>query len=113
MDELLVLPALVRCDHDGRVANRASQDWVTVDGHPVLRADDPEGRDIGWCPNRGANIKPCTKTLGVEVGYSAFVRLDERAVVLASLQGKTDGTPPGAVLYRVREPGQDLVVVGA
>ena len=35
----------------------------TVDGHPVLRDDDPEGREIDWCPNRGANIKPCGKTL--------------------------------------------------
>jgi hypothetical protein len=113
MEELLVLPALVRCDHDGRVENEASQGWVTVEGDPVLRDDDPEGREIEWCPNRGANIRPCGQTLGVEVGYSVFVRLDERRVVLASLEGKTDGTPPGAVRYRVREPGQTFVLVEA
>lgn len=112
MFELIVLPAVVRCDHDGRVGNQASQGWVTVGGAPVLRDDDPEGADIDWCPNRGANIKPCGTTLKVEVGYSAFVRLSERRVVLASLRGKTDGTPPQSVHYRVRDPGQRFVVVG-
>ena len=113
MFELLVLPAAIRCDHDGRVENRASQDWVTVAGHPVLRDDDPERREIEWCPNRGANIKPCGKTERVEVGYSVFVTVGEKRAVLASLEGKTDGTPPKAVHYRVRNPGQRFVVVGA
>lgn len=113
MYELLVLPAVVRCDHDGRVGNRASQDWVTVATHPVLRDDDPERRDIDWCPNRGTNIKRCDTTLRADVGYSVFVRLAGKAVVLASLDGKTDGTPPLAVHYRVRDPGQHFVVVGA
>lgn len=110
--ELLVLPATIRCDHDGRIENKASQDWVTVADDPVLREDDPEGRDIDWCPNRGANIKYCGKTLKVEVGYSIFVRLGGRAVVLANLDGKTNGTPPQSVHYRVRNPGQRFVRVG-
>lgn len=113
MVEVVVLPAVVRCDHDGRVTNRASQSWVTVGGHPVLRQDDPEGADIDWCPNRGANIKPCGTTLGVEVGYSVLVRVGGRPLVVASLRGKTDGTPPQSVHYRVRDPGQRFVVVGA
>lgn len=113
MVEVLVLPATVRCDHDGRVRNQASQGWATVGGHPILRADDPEGRDIDWCPNRGVNIKPCGATLRVEVGYSALVSVGGRRAVLASLKGKTDGTPPGAVHYRVRDPGQAFVTVGA
>lgn len=113
MYELLVLPALVRCDHDGRVEIPASQAWVTVATHPVLREADPEGRDIDWCPNRGTNIKRCDKTFRADVGYSTFVRLDSKPVVLASLDGKTDGTPPLAVHYRVRDPGQRFVVVEA
>jgi hypothetical protein len=114
MPELLVLSAAVRCDHDGKVENKESQDWVVVGGDdPVLRNNDPESRDINWCPNRGANIKPCGKTLKVEVGYSVFVRLGGRQVVLANLKGKTDGTPPGAVYYQVRDPGQRFIVVGS
>lgn len=111
MFELIVLPAVVRCQHDGTVENRESQDWVTVATFPVLRDDDPEGREIEWCPNRGINIKPCGTTLKIEVGYSVFVRLAGRRVVLANLDGKTDGTPPGVVHYQVRDPGQRFVVV--
>lgn len=111
--ELLVLPATIRCDHGGKVENEASQDWVTVAGDPVLRQDDPQSRDIDWCPNRGANIRYCGKTLEVEVGYSVFVHIGGRPVVLASLEGKTDGTPPGFVHYRVRDPGQRFVRVGS
>ena len=107
----LVLPAAIRCDHDGRVENVASQDWVTIADHPVLRDDDPEGREIEWCPHRGANIKPCGTTEKVDVGYSVFVTVGGKAVVLSSLDGKTDGTPPKAVHYRVRNPGQDFVEV--
>lgn len=106
-----MLPAVVRCDHDGRVATVASQDWTTVAGHLALRDDDLEGTDINGCPNRGANIKPCAKTLGVAVGYSLFVRVGQRRVVLASLEGKTDGTPPMSVHYRMRDPGQRFVMV--
>ncbi len=114
MPELLPLSSSVRCDHDGIVQNKESQDWVVVGGDdPVLRNDDPEGRDIDWCPNQGANIKKCTKTLKVEKGYSIFVRIGGRAVVMADLQGKTDGTPPGAVYYRVRDPRQRFIVVGS
>jgi hypothetical protein len=111
MFELLVLPAVVRCDHDGRVGNKASQDWVRVDSHLVLREDDPEGRDIDWCPNRGTNIKRCDKTFRADVGYSTYVSLDGKPVVLGSLDGKTDGTPPMAVHYRMRDAGQHFVWV--
>lgn len=113
MPEVVVLPAVVRCDHDGKVQNKASQDWVTVAGQPVLRHDDPERREIEWCPNRGVNIKACGTTLKVDVGYSVFVVLGGERVLLASLEGKTNGTPPMAVHYRVRDPGQRFVVVSA
>lgn len=111
--EVIVLPATIRCDHGGKVKNKESQRWVTIAGDPVLRKDDPESRDIDWCPNRGANIKPCGKTLKVELGYSVFVRIGGQPVVLTNLQGKTNGTPPGAVHYRVRDPGQRFVRIGS
>jgi hypothetical protein len=113
MEEILVVDAKVRCDHDGRIENRPSQQWTTIEQVPVLVDDDPEGREINACPNRGANIRRCTKTLRVEKGYSIFVRIDGKAIVLASLEGKTDGTPPGFVHYRVRNPGQTFVWVEA
>ena len=41
--KILIVPADVRCDHDGKVLNNPSQHWVEITGHPVLvelTADD-------------------------------------------------------------------------
>lgn len=105
----LTTAAEVRCDHDGKVANNPSQHWVEISGHPVLVDDDPQGRAIARCPNIGATMKPCTKTLRVATGYSGWIRIDGDAVVLDNLDGLTDGTVPGTVHYRVRNPGQSFV----
>ncbi len=105
----IVTTADIRCDHDGKVTNNPSQHWVEISGHPVLVDDDPQGRAIARCPNIGATMKPCAKTLRVAAGYSAWIRIDGQAVVLDTLDGLTDGTVPGTVHYRVRSPGQSFV----
>ena len=97
----------------GRVGDRPSQDLVRIDGRRVLVENDPEGRSIGGCPNIGATIKPCQKTLRVTVGYSELMTIDGRAVCLDTVRGLTDGTPPGVVEYEVRDPGQRLVASDA
>lgn len=107
--KILVKEAILRCGHDGRVENIPSQEWVRVAGSPVLVDNDPQGRDISMCPNAFVNIKPCNKTLPVSRGYSSFIRIGGKAVCLDTLEGFTDGTPPGAVKYTVRRPGQDFV----
>lgn len=101
--------ATVRCGHDGVVTNRASQHWLTVEGVPVLVADDPEGREVVGCPNVGPTVKPCARTLAVAAGYSAWLRVDGHRIVLSGLDGLTDGTVPGTVHYLVRDPGQRMV----
>jgi hypothetical protein len=101
--------AVVKCAHDGTVQNIPSQRWVTVQGVPVLVEDDPEGRVISACPNYGPVIKPCVTTLKVATGYSTRVRIDDAPVVLSTLDGLTDGTPPGTVHYTCRDPAQKLV----
>lgn len=98
--------AVVRCDHDGQVANVPRQRWVTVSGAPVLVDNDPEGRTISGCPNTGPTMKPCTNTLAVAAGYSTWISVDGHRVVLDTLDGLTDGTVPGTVHYKVRSPGQ-------
>jgi hypothetical protein len=98
--------ATIHCGHDGNVNNKASQRWVTVGSAPVLVDNDPEGRDITACPSYGANIKPCAKTLVVDVGYSTWIRVDGKRIVLSNLDGLTDGTVPGTVHYQVRDPWQ-------
>jgi hypothetical protein len=108
--KLLTEDAVLTCKHIiGTVQNRPTQDLVTVAGRKVLVETDPEGRPISSCPNVGATIKPCTATLKVEEGYSAWIRVDGRRVCLDTVTGLTDGTPPGTVKYVVRTPGQDFV----
>ena len=102
--------ATVTCKHVlGVVKNQPSQALVTIAGRRVLVEADPVGRSIGGCPNVGATIKPCLTTLAVQQGYSPLVKVGGRRVVLDTLSGLTDGTPPGTVKYVVRDPGQRLV----
>jgi hypothetical protein len=109
--ELITEKATVHCAHEGQVANKASQHWVSVGGVPVLVDNDPEGRSITACPNFGGIMKPCTTTLVVAVGYSTWVTIGGKKVVLSNLDGLTDGTVPGTVHYMVRNPWQTYVRV--
>ncbi|MFF1830305.1 hypothetical protein [Paenarthrobacter sp. NPDC058040] len=111
--KILVKEAILRCGHDGKVENVPSQHWVRVAGSEILVATDPQGRDISMCPNIGINIKPCNKTLPVTKGYSTFIKIAGKAVCLDTVEGFTDGTPPGAVKYNVRRPGQTFVESGS
>lgn len=107
---VLTEDAVLVCNHVlGTVKIAATQDLVTIARRRVLVEDNPEGRPISGCPNVGATIKPCQRTLRVEEGYSDLVRIDGKRVCLATVTGLTDGTPPGTVHYRVHQPGQDLV----
>ncbi len=104
------------CKHGGRVDNKPSQGWVTIEGRKVLIEPDPEGRSISLCPNININIKPCTKTLKVTKGYSDFIFVvvdDKRCPIsLDTVTGLTNGTLPGTVPYIVKDPGQQLVTEG-
>lgn len=100
----------VRCTHQlGRAPQRGSQDWVRIDGVPVLVVPDPIGRPISGCPNIGVSLKPCTTTLAIMGGQSVFVRIEGQPIVRADLRGLTDGTPPGEVEYRPVDADQTLV----
>lgn len=107
--KLLVLSGVLRCGHDGKVGNVASQTWVRAVSSPVLVEPDPQGRSIAGCPNISVFFKPCLHTLAVRSGYSTFIRIDGQAACLETVIGFTDGTPPGAVDYTVRDAGQTLV----
>jgi hypothetical protein len=98
------------CSHElGRIQNEPSQNLVTIGGVPVLVEPDPEGRRIKGCPNIGITIKPCWHTLAVKKGLSEFIRVGGKRVCLDSVSGITDGTPPGVVVYKVNDAGQDIV----
>lgn len=106
----LIEDARLVCKHEmGKVNIVPTQDLVTVNQRRVLVESDPEGRPISGCPNIGPTIKPCTNTLVVKDGYSDLLWIDGRRVCLDTVNGLTDGTPPGTVKYIVRDPGQSLV----
>jgi hypothetical protein len=108
--KVLTEDADVRCDHQAGVADVVpTQSLVTIGGRRVLVEPNPEGRPIKRCPNALPGIKPCQLTLAVKVGYSGHVSIMGRRVCLDSLQGLTDGTPPGTVHFKVIEPGQHWV----
>jgi hypothetical protein len=112
--QLLTEDAKLVCKHEnGKVANKSrqdlSQDLVTVKERRLLVESDPEGCSISGCPMYGPAVKPCTHTLVVKEGYSGFLRIKGKRVCLDTVSGFTDGTPPGAVRYIVRDPGQQLV----
>lgn len=113
--EWLTEDAKVTCDHGGIVRNKPSQNWVRIADRRVLVATDPEGRTIAGCPNINVllGLRACLTTLVVRTGYSEFVSIDGHSVSLRSVQGLTDGTPPGTVTYRVLAPGQALVGAGS
>jgi hypothetical protein len=107
--KILTQDADLRCAHRGKVDVEATQTLVTINGRLVLTEDNPENRDISTCPNYGAMIKPCKKSLKVQTGYSSLLSIDGKPVCLDTVKGLTDGTPPGMVEYKVTNPGQTWV----
>jgi hypothetical protein len=105
---ILTEDAKLTCKHMGKVSISATQQLVSVEGRKVLVEKDPEGRSISLCPNT-VPFKPCLTTLVVQKGYSEFIRVEERRLCLDTITGYTDGTPPGVVMYVVREAGQGFV----
>jgi hypothetical protein len=112
--KLLTLKARLVCGHkDGTVQLIPhGQDFVRISGHPVLVEGDPVTKVIVSCSNRGATIKPCQLTIDVQRGYSNFILIQGWKVCLDTLNGLTDGTPPGSVHYDVQHPGQYFVSEG-
>jgi hypothetical protein len=108
--KILTNAARLTCKHmTGKVLLLRFQDFVTIEGQPVLRRNDPEFSLITGCLNAGPTIKPCTLTLPAYQGYSDLVFIEGIPVCLDSITGLTDGTPPGTVDYIVRDPGQNFV----
>ena len=108
--KILTNIARLTCKHmTGEVGLMRFQDFVTIQGNPVLRRNDPELSPISGCPNAGPTIKPCTLTLPAYQGYSNLVFIEGIPVCLDTITGQTDGTPPGTVDYIVRNPGQTFV----
>jgi hypothetical protein len=104
---VLTEDAKLVCAHQaGIVQNQTSQVWVTVDSRLLLVSINPENRPINGCPNINVGIRPCKNTLKVKKGYSTWLAVDGDWICLDTVEGLTDGTPPGLVKYIVESPGQ-------
>lgn len=109
---ILTKDAVLTCEHvKGKVEVAASQTFCTIADRSILVDSDPEGKGISGCPNLNpaVGIRPCVTTLRVKEGYSEFVRIGKRRICLDTVNGLTDGTPPGLVKYIVQSPGQGFV----
>lgn len=108
---VLTKDAYFLCPHGGRADPVARQDFVRIDNAPILVRGDPVGRKIDGCTNivPPAGIKACQRTLVVDKGHSSFIMIEERPICISSVEGFTDGTPPGTHRYKVHRSGQNWV----
>jgi hypothetical protein len=104
--------AVLVCGHLlGKVKISITQEYVTVGGRKIMIEPDPVGKSISSCPNIGVGIKPCTSTLRVVKGYCDFIKIGGKRICMDTLEGVTDGTPPGMVKYLVKKAGQEFMEV--
>ena len=101
--------ATIMCAHGGQVTLIPKQTQVLAGGGPVLCEGDLSGAPILGClqpPSPGT--KPCTMVVSTLPGSASLtVFAAGRPVLLQTLQGLTDGVPPGTLM--VVNPGQATV----
>jgi hypothetical protein len=109
MPPIVTSNAAIMCVHGGQVMLIPKQVQVLIQGGSILCEGDLSGAPIVGCaqpPSPGT--KPCTAVISTLPGSSApTVTVGGRPVLLATLQGITDGVPPGAIM--VASPGQATV----
>ncbi len=92
----LTMASTVACKHGGAVS-KSSDAKLTVDRKPVLLSSSIDGKTITGCavtddPN--TSTLQCKKVVSVTGGAAAKLRVGGDAVMLDSLTGTTNGTPP-------------------
>lgn len=108
--KILTKKAVLTCDHiGGKVNLKTTRKFVTINGDPIALAIDPSFKSIEGCPNASISIKPCKLTMPPGKGKSELVHIGGLPVALETIEGGTDGTPPGITKYGVRFAGQDFV----
>lgn len=108
MLKVLTLDAYVPCQHHpGEVRLSAQQTYATIGQRPILVEGDPLYKPVQKCAVPSPN-KPCSLTIQVTEGYSSFVRISGRPIVLSTLRGQTDGTMLPAT-FHASTPGQGFV----
>src|SRR3954453_14299020 len=108
---LLTTNAVIKCIHGGTVAIPPRPGRMMVQGGTVLCEGDLIGAPIAGCLTvPSTNSKPCTAVIAISPGSSTPKFLvGGRPADVATLQGVTDGLPPGGLV--VSFPGQSRAAV--
>ncbi len=98
MPFVLTTAGSVRCpDPVAGTVNLVSAAKLSVAGQPVLLAADVVSQPLVGCgvvDNPAQGIKHCTSVVAVTGGISTKLVVGGRPVLLDTLTGTTDGTPP-------------------
>jgi len=110
MPLVLATNAVILCIHGGTVTIPPRPGRMMVQGGAVLCEGDLVGAPILGCPVvPSTNSKPCTRVVSTLPGSSSpKLVVTGRPAYVATLQGVTDGVPPGAL--QVASPGQVTVL---
>jgi hypothetical protein len=102
--------AEIKCSHGGVVMLTARQSIVRAEGGLVLCEPDLIGAPIVGCAQPPSpSTKPCTVVMSTLPGSTSLkVTVGGRAVYVSTLNGLTDGVPPGGIT--VVSPGQTSVM---
>jgi len=109
---ILTTRGALRCVHGGLARpDRHGQDFVRIEGHPVLVGADPTARTFGTagvaCP---IPTLPCLQTLAPMTGHSSFVSIGGVPICLDAIAGLNQPSGGG---YSVHDAGQSLVEVSS
>jgi len=109
MPPIVTSNATITCAHGGQVTLIPKQTQVVIQGAPVLCEPDLVGAPIVGCAQAPSpSTKPCTAVVSTLPGSTALkVLVAGRPAYVATLQGITDGVPPGTLT--VANPGQTSV----
>lgn len=97
MEFLLNADAVILCTHGGQVKPTPAQRTVLAGSAPVLCVPDLVEAPISGCPvPQTQTTKPCRLVVQVLPGsWSETVLVGDKPPYIASLNGITDGIPPG------------------
>jgi len=107
MPALLNDLAQITCVHGGQVTVIATQAGVLAEGGAIICEPDLVGAPIVGCPQPSVagSTKPCTTVVSTLPGSTSLtVAVDGRPAYVETLDGVTDGVPPGSLI--VVFPGQ-------
>ena len=109
MGFLLTEGSVVKCAHGGTVQLHAGQSVLKIDAKAVLVMGDMIGAAISGCLV-AASSAPCTAVISMLAGAATNMKAGQRAVLLDSASGMTNGVPPAT--WKVASAGHTKMSAG-